>query len=182
MMLGGILPFLIQWLALSHFGSVLLNPNPLPYSAQYPESYASPYPAQSYSHSNYYGNSAPSQWKLLNEFANLAEDEIEKFLPQICNILLDYETMNDPRLIEQYERIVIDKCANCLPFGIKVCNLLKVSRCKDSSSYARVLNVYGNCTAGILTNSKRRIVQELIPIEFQCSRSSRSIAIRPDED
>lgn len=122
-MLGGILPFLIQWLALSHFGSVLLNPNPLPYSSSYPTSY----PDQSYSQGNYYSHQPSSQWKLLNEFANLAEDEIEKFLPQICNILLDYETMNDPRMIEQYERIIIDKCANCLPFGIKVCNLLRVS-------------------------------------------------------
>lgn len=107
-MLTGILPFLIQWLALSHLGSHFLN-------------------QQSYQASSFYSYPPKSQWTLLNDFANLCEDEIEKFLPQVCNILIDRETTNDDALLNQYENILLNKCSNCLPFGMKACNLLKVS-------------------------------------------------------
>lgn len=114
-MIGGILPFLMQWLALSHLGNVLLNPDPLSLSF-------------SPSHTMHMNYQPKSQWALLQEFVTIPEDEIEKFLPQIANILLEYENyFTDPRLIEQYESIILNKCANCLPFGIKVSSLLKVS-------------------------------------------------------
>lgn len=113
-MLGGILPFLIQWLALSELGSQLLQD---PYSSM-----------SSIGNYQSYSSFPPkSQWTLLNEFSILPEDEIEKFLPQICNIMLDRDSLSDERLVAQYEKILLDKCSNCLPFGLKVCSLLKVS-------------------------------------------------------
>jgi len=114
-MIGGILPFLIQWLALSHLGNVLLNPNTPSFSF---------FPSHDAPFTNY---QSKSHWSLLQDFSRLPEDEIEKFLPQISNILLEYEKyFTDPRLVEHYESILVTKCANCLPFGIKVCSLLKV--------------------------------------------------------
>jgi hypothetical protein len=39
------------------------------------------------------GRSPPSHWTLLNHFRTLSDDEIESFLPQICNLLFDRETV-----------------------------------------------------------------------------------------
>ena len=99
----GILSFLVQWLALSHVGN------------------------RDYQLSSHQFSSPPkSHWTLLSEFYNLPQDEIEGFLPQICNILLDRDPKEDIGLYEHFERILIDKCAGCLTFGMRVCSLLKV--------------------------------------------------------
>ena len=100
----GILSFLVQWLALSHLGN------------------------RSYQQTSYQFSSPPkSHWSLLSEFQNLPEDEIEGFLPQICNILLDRDSTDEYGLFEHFERILVEKCAGCLTFGMRVCGLLKVT-------------------------------------------------------
>jgi hypothetical protein len=100
----GILPFLVQWLALSQIGNRVQQHQR---------------PVQHFS--------APkSHWTLLSEFQQLPEDEIESFLPQICNILIDRDTTDDVGLFDHFERILIEKCSGCLTFGIRVCGLLKV--------------------------------------------------------
>ena len=55
----GILPFLVQWIALSSIGNQLSRLR---------------HPVKSY-------------WTLLSDFQNLPENEVEKFLPQVCSIL-----------------------------------------------------------------------------------------------
>lgn len=111
-MLFGILPFLVQWLA--------LNSNSHGSNMGYISNYN--YPHQPKSH-----------WTLLTELQQLPEDEIEQFLPQICNILFDVETCgasrgdNTGRELSHYlEDILIQKCQDSLPFGLKLCGLLKV--------------------------------------------------------
>jgi hypothetical protein len=49
----------------------------------------------------------------------LPEEEIETFLPQICNMILDRESLNDPAIFDYFEKILISKCAQCLPFGCR---------------------------------------------------------------
>ena len=95
----GIIPFLIQWVALSLVGN-----------------------------NQYFPPTQKSHWTLLAEFAIIPEDEIELFLPQICNILIDRDLNigDEYGLYQHFERILLDKCARCMPFGIRVCNLLKV--------------------------------------------------------
>jgi hypothetical protein len=118
-MLFTILPFFIQWLALSH------------YSRQQSES------QQSFGWtSSLLGSQSrsvlpsfhptKSHWSLLNDFQNLSENDLEKFLPQICNILVNGDNLNDNRVFQSFEDILVAKCSNCMPFGIRVCNLLKV--------------------------------------------------------
>ena len=127
----GILPFLIQWLALSKFSqtpssssSTLRNPTGTgthqPGGTQTGSStYIDPHHHHSY-------HPPKSHWTLLNEFADLPEDEIELFLPQVCNIILDNESYDQYGIFHNLERIIIDKCAKSLPFGLKVSHLLKV--------------------------------------------------------
>jgi hypothetical protein len=95
----GILPFLIQWLAISQLG----NRN---------QQFSFP---------------PKSHWTLLSEFQQLPEDEIESFLPQICNILIEREASDENGVYDNFERILIEKCSGCLTFGIRVCGLLKVT-------------------------------------------------------
>ena len=94
----GILPFLIQWVALNHNYNYVYN-------------------------NNYH----KSHWTLVSELQQLSEDEIEHFLPQICNILIDKEYETDYGLYDHLENILAQKCASCLPFGLRVCGFLKVS-------------------------------------------------------
>ena len=71
----------------------------------------------------------PLHWALLSEFQQLPEDEIEGFLPQICNILIDRDTSrirDDYAIYDYFEKLLVEKCADCLTFGIRVCGLLKV--------------------------------------------------------
>lgn len=109
----GILPFLVQWVALGFFGMKTFAPS-------------SPFGQQPYYPT---GHSMPpkSHWTLLAEFQNLPEEEIETFLPQICNMVLDQESLNDPAIFDYLERIILGKCAQCLPFGMRVCGVLRVS-------------------------------------------------------
>lgn len=92
------MPFLIHWLALS---------------------------TQLYS--NQWHNK--NHWNLLGDFQQLPEDEIEEFLPQICNILVERDQglgANDEYgVYAHFHKLLVEKCAGCLPFGLRVCSLLK---------------------------------------------------------
>ena len=101
----GILPFLVQWLALSHVGN----------RAYYQSNY------------QYYSSPPKSHWALLAEFQELPEDEIEGFLPQVCNILIDRDMKDEYGIFDHFERILLEKCAKCLTFGMRVSGLLKVN-------------------------------------------------------
>lgn len=97
----GIIPFLIQWLALSQFSNRNFQ-------------------------TNYQSYPLKSHWTLLSELQQFPEEELENFLPQLCNILLDRETISDDALFEFFERILVDKCEKSLLFGAKVSCYLKV--------------------------------------------------------
>lgn len=122
-MIKGVLAFFIQWLALSHWGYIV-SPPQAPMSMggySFPQSHGEgysypsdiqPYPQQSH-------------WALLSQFQSLSEEEMQLFLPQICNLVLDRVAVNDPALFDYFEQTLVNKCADCLPFGAKLCNTLK---------------------------------------------------------
>jgi hypothetical protein len=134
----GILPFLVQWLALSHLGS-----------RNYQDHYNSAYQ---------YSSPPKSHWALLSEFQQLPEDEIEGFLPQICNILLDRDTRDEYGLYEHFERILIQKCAGCLTFGMRVCGLLKAASASPVEGLFR--NIYSTSTATLAKDERLRNLQD----------------------
>ncbi len=109
----GILPFLIQWIALAQLGN------------------------QVYQQLYYHAHTTPlkSHWTLLNDFQQLPEEDIELFLPQICNMILDRGSLTDNHLFDYFEQLLVNKCADCFPFGLRVCALLKV---RYSSMYRTV--------------------------------------------
>ena len=131
----GILSFLVQWLALSHVGS----------------QHGSSFSQHSPSNSHQFSSPPKSHWTLLSEFYNLPQGEIEGFLPQICNILLDRDPKEDIGLYEHFERILIDKCAGCLTFGMRVCSLLKVHNpMKSCLNFSLKISFIPNCVAKII--------------------------------
>jgi len=95
-MWSGVVPFLVHWLALS---------------------------------SHLYSNQwrTKTHWNLLSDFQQLPEDEIEEFLPQICNILVerDHGAPDEFGVYTHFHKLLVEKCAGCLPFGLRVCSLLK---------------------------------------------------------
>ena len=72
-----------------------------------------------------------SHWSLLSELQQLPEEDLEDFLPQLCNILLDRDSEDAYGLYDHFEEVLLDKCAKCLPFGLRVYGLLKVIRQKN---------------------------------------------------
>lgn len=121
----GILPFLIQWIALSQLGSQHFPQVQQP-SMQIPKSH----------------------WTLLNEFKQLPEEEIDHFLPQICNMILDRESLREDDLYDYFESVVEQKCADCFSFGTRVCGVLKVMyllnlflSCIDTNLFPLVLSL-----------------------------------------
>lgn len=139
----GILPFLIQWVALSMFGTTKRLPSSsfddTTYSSHYAQSpiltstsynYLSP----SYSNSQSFPSTSSSysvlppksHWTLLTELQGLPEEDIEPFLPQICNMVLDRDALTDPAIFDFFEQVLLNKCAQCLPFGLRVCGVLRV--------------------------------------------------------
>ncbi len=68
-----------------------------------------------------------SHWSLLTKLQSLSEGEIELFLPQILNLLVERDSLTDYRVFYKFENILINKCKECLPFGIRLRNILKVS-------------------------------------------------------
>lgn len=103
-----VIPLLVQWLALSYLsqqqiGQIGTSNGPVPYSI-----------------------SKKTHWALIEELRTISEDEIEKILPQLVNILVERDgTISDEfGIYQQLERVVVDKCAKCFPFGVRVCNLL----------------------------------------------------------
>jgi hypothetical protein len=122
----GILPFLIQWISLSQLGRK--NEQSSYYYYQPGTTTAgSEYTPKNHNH-----------WTLLNDFQQLPEEEIEHFLPQICNMIVDREAslgsggrhgaQLDPDLFEYFEDILVRKCAGCLTFGMRLCGVLKASQ------------------------------------------------------
>lgn len=114
----GILPFLIQWVALGMFG---ITKN------QLPTSFYGSSPSYPYAYTSSAQSTMPpkSHWSLLTEFQHYPEEEIESFLPQICNMILDRNALNEPAIFDYFERIILSKCAKCLPFGLRVCGVLR---------------------------------------------------------
>ena len=100
----GIIPFLIQWMALNQFGSRHFR-NRYYQSSSYPPK---------------------GHWTLLSELNQLSVEEIESFIPQMCNVVSNREALNNDEVFEYFEKIILNKCSTCFPFGIKVCNYLKV--------------------------------------------------------
>lgn len=115
----GIVPILVQWLAILswNMNNNTHSPDTMPYGSSYPST------PQGTGPTNY----GKSQWSLLNDLQSLPEDEIEHFLPQICNLLVDSNMINamDYGVYDHFRNIIIKKCAGCLPFGMRVCALLK---------------------------------------------------------
>ena len=112
----GILPFLMQWLALSKY---------------------SPYQYDDQSNPNHPYFTPKSHWTLINEFADLPEEEIEMFLPQVCNIIIDSDVHDEYGIHQSLEREIIQKCAKSLPFGMKVNYLLKAASSGPSEGIFR---------------------------------------------
>ncbi len=123
----GIIPFLVNWLALSQWISTTSKFGGSPVFSQHG------IPSSDH---NSHSLSSKSYWSLLSDFQSLPEEEVELFLPQICNILLDRENQPSPgnthfssqyqQIYHYLENVVLQKCAKSLPFGIKCCNLLRV--------------------------------------------------------
>ena len=63
----------------------------------------------------------------------------------------------DYGLYENFEKLLIEKCAGCLPFGIRVCGLLKSASSNPSESVLR--NVMYNTNAQ-QRNDRLRILSE----------------------
>ena len=115
-MWSGSVPFLVHWLALS------TQPSPQQQHLGYHQQVQSQWqpPPQA----------GKTQWNLLSDFQQLPEDEIEEFLPQICNILVEREReqgqpVDEYGVYAQFHKLLVEKCAGCLPFGLRVCSLLK---------------------------------------------------------
>ncbi|RYG98724.1 hypothetical protein EON65_51085 [archaeon] len=117
-MIGGILSFFIQWLALNHFGA-LYN-----YYPDHPT--ADQTPSHHYPHRNYPIPQAKTPYSLLSELQHLKDDEIELYLPQICNILVEEGGCIDPGVYAYFQHIIVTKCEDNLAFGLRMCNALKV--------------------------------------------------------
>lgn len=98
----GILPFLIQWIALSQLGN-----NEFFYRTSSPQT--------------------KSHWSLLRDFQSLPEEEIDHFLPQVCNMMLDRDSLADDDLFSYFESVMEQKCADCFTFGTRLCGVLKVT-------------------------------------------------------
>ena len=96
----GVIPYLIQWIAFSQFGTYQL---PLPQSIP------------------------RNQWTLLTDFHQFKDFNVEQILPQVCELLLERDSSPENAVFEYFESIMIEKCANCLPLGIKMCSLLQAS-------------------------------------------------------
>lgn len=116
----------MQWLALS-------KTNPSQSASQYN---THPYQPQ---HHGYNSHHQPykSHWTLINEFIQLPEDEIETFLPQVVNIILDQETPDTSGIYDSLQRSIVQKCAKNLPFGLKVSHLLRAASSGPSESIFR---------------------------------------------
>lgn len=128
-----VLKVLTSWLALSDpsapssFSSSLSPFFPSSYSPSSFSSYFSTSPAPTYSaNSNLYNSQYRlSHWSLLNQLSELKDDDLEPFIPQICNILLDVDSLSNPDVLNSLERILVQKCALNLPFGLRVQGILK---------------------------------------------------------
>lgn len=131
-----ILPFLIQWLSLSRPGN---NHDFQLFNSRYPQK---------------------SHWTLLSEFQQLPDDEIEKYLPQICNIILDRDSsLNDYGLYDQFEQILVERCAKSFPFGLRLSGYLKATSSGSSESlFTQVLS--SSNTNNQQREERLRILQE----------------------
>ncbi len=92
----------------------------------------------------HYQQSMPPKtyWALLNDLGQLPEDEIEGFLPQIVNILVEdtFAKSMDYQTYGHLRQILLTKCAGCLPFGMRVCALLEAQSEAPSESIFKVFS------------------------------------------
>lgn len=139
----GILPFLIQWISLSQLGK------------QHP----------SYSDNNYHHSFPPkSHWTLLNEFQQLPEEEIEHFLPQVCNMVIDrniQQVSYDVDLFEYFENILEKKCAECITFGARLSGILKASQNAPSEG------LFKNVLTSTITSQQNQQKEERYLIDIK---------------
>lgn len=112
----GVIPFLVQWAALTYF-----------VTKQQENSY-SHFPLTNGPIYQQPADHSIGHYTLLSEFDSLREEEIETFLPQIMNIILDRDALSDPHVIDHLEKIIIRKCSKCFPFGLRVFGALRVSK------------------------------------------------------
>ena len=126
----GVVPFLIQWLALMTGNQSPANSGNghLPLGqTQVPGGFGEQLRPKSY-------------WDLLSDLGQLPEDEIEGFLPQITNILVEdsFARSMDYQTYGHLRQILLTKCAGCLPFGMRVCSLLEAQSDTPSESIFKV--------------------------------------------
>ena len=88
------------------------------------------------------GSGSKTYWQLLNDLKSLPEDEIENFLPQLCNILVDntFAKSMDYQVYGQLRSVLLSKCAGSLPFGMRVCALITAMAEPPSESIFKVFS------------------------------------------
>lgn len=103
----------------------------------------------------YSPHSPKSHWNLLSDFQALPEDDIEEFLPQICNILVaqDASPNDEYGIYSHFGKILMEKCAGCLPFGLRVCSLLKSAQQSDMVAQSAGSGTDGGLLSGGLFKS-----------------------------
>jgi hypothetical protein len=116
----GIVSFFVQWISLSFLGT----------------------------HLTQYSFPPRSHWSLLSEFHLLDDKELENFLPQLCNILVERDTSVDHDLFDYFERLVLDKCCNSVTFGMRACSILKVTFLVSSYSDLNLLSNHTGSSSG----------------------------------
>jgi hypothetical protein len=148
----GIVSFLVNWLALSHNPLYQL---PLPHIRQAPiHTHTRPHthphglPHTDTDEKSQNVQSVGSQWSLLADIYGFSVHTLECMLPQVCALLIERDsseqtnTHNDgynsaeyvadnirfrnAEIFDYMETMLVDKCALCLPFGMKMFNYLQV--------------------------------------------------------
>lgn len=161
--------------AYDHVNSNINRANYYPYPANSYHSNHNVLPSSQYSvqqqqqqqQYNTVSSSRKTRWSLLSDLDKFPEDDLETFLPQLCNILIERDDGNshtsDDNLYVQFEKILLDKCAASLPFGIRMCAFLKAltQNPYDSSSGS---SVGGSIRSSPYSNEYRsdrlRVMQE----------------------
>ena len=136
-----VVPFLIQWLALlTGQGG---GPGPINTTNRGVEGQTSAWGFNEYVQQQSMGTlGGKTYWHLLNDLKSLPEDEIENFLPQLCNILVDnnFAKSMDYQVYGQLRSVLLGKCAGSLPFGMRVCALIAAMAEPPSESIFKVFS------------------------------------------
>eukprot|EP01031_Cornospumella_fuschlensis_P024377 gene24377-29471_t len=89
---------------------------------------AEPIQPHHFPHHNYPIPPSKTPFSLLSELQHLKDDEIEVYLPQICNILVEEGGCFDPGVYAYFQHIIVTKCEDSLGFGLRMCNALKTQK------------------------------------------------------